>query len=72
MEKEEICQFNLIRINVPQKTIINLYYARRYLTPKERLKISQKLTQIEKEFNKLLHLRSIVEKILLKSPDSRI
>jgi len=70
MGKEIICQFKIIKINVPQKTIIRLYYAKRYLTLEERSKISQKSTQIEKEFNKLLHLRSIVEKILLKSPNS--
>ncbi len=70
MAKEKICQFKTIRVNVPRKMLIKLFYCNRYLTHKETVKIGQKLTQIEKEINKLLHVRSIVEKVLLKRSNS--
>ncbi len=70
MEKEKICQFKTIRVNIPQKMLIKLFYCNRFLTHKETRKISQKLALIDKEINKLLHVRSIVERIFLKKPQN--
>lgn len=69
--REEICQFNIIKVNVPQKFLIRCFYKQGYLTTKEITRISQKLTQINQVENQLLHLKSIVEKCLLKSTNIR-
>ena len=65
--KEKICQFKIVKVNIPQKLLIKLFYCKRHLTPKESLKISQKSAQVEEKINQLLHIKSIVEKIQLKS-----
>jgi hypothetical protein len=64
--KEEICQFTVIKVNVPQVLIRRCFYSYNLLTVKEKAKISQKMTQIEQAEGQLAHLRSIVEKVLLK------
>lgn len=69
--KEKICQFTTIRVNVPKKMLIKLFYCNRYLTHKETVKVGQKLAQVNEKINQMLHVRSIVEKVLLKKPESR-
>ena len=62
----EICQFRTIKINVPQKMLLRLFYCKRSLTSKESQKLVQKLGQLERIINQLNHIKSIVEKLLLR------
>ncbi len=66
MVKEKICQFNIIKVNIPQGILRKLFYSHRYLTSAERRKISRKLAEIEGAIYKLQHCKSIVERIALK------
>lgn len=64
--KEKICQFKTVKVNIPKKMLIKLFYCNRPLTIQEGIKLDQKLTQLENKINQLLHVRSVVEKVLLK------
>ena len=61
--KEKICQFTQVRVRIPKKYIIRLFYSHKILTPKENLKIGQKLSEIDNALSMLEHIKSIVEKI---------
>lgn len=66
MEKEIICQYKIIKVNIPQKLIIRCFYHQGYIDFKKSRKISQKLKEIEDVILQLEHVRSIVGRIKLK------
>ncbi len=62
-EKELLLQFYRVKVNIPRKFLLKLFYSHKALSHTEYLKIGRKLRQIEDGINKLEHCKSIVEKI---------
>lgn len=67
MIKEKILQFKEIYIWVKQKKLIQLFYSCKALEAKETRELQSDLKKIKEAQNQLANLRSIVEKILLRS-----
>ncbi len=62
----KILPFRCVKLNVPRKNLIKLFYSERSLTTKQTVKLRTKLEEIESVQNKLNHVCSIVEKILTR------
>jgi len=71
MVKEKICQFKMIKVNVPQKFLIKCFHHKGYLSQEKSHKIGQKLKEIEQALLRLNHLRSIVDIIWLKCQEKK-
>lgn len=62
----DILEFNEIKINFKPQRIKKLYHRRTYLSTTDSLLMRQKLDEVDRNLHKLQHLKSILEKILLK------
>lgn len=71
MVKEKILPVKRIKVVIPRKKLIKLYYAKRYLTPMESAKLCMFLRVVEKNIIMLRHVESIVGNVLLKSLSHR-
>ncbi len=56
----------MVRVKIPQKTLIKLFYAKS-ITLKNYQKLAQKSRVIEQAINRLQHVASIIDRIMLKS-----
>lgn len=56
----------MVRVKIPQKTLIRLFYAK-IITPKNYRNLAQKSKVIEQAINKLQHIASLIDRIMLKS-----
>mgnify|MGYP001374509857 CR=1 FL=1 len=69
MTKTKLLQFKQVYIWVKQKKLLNLYYLHAPLKAKERCELQSDLRRIDEAQNRLLQVRSVVEKILLRGDD---
>jgi hypothetical protein len=63
---ESLCPFVEIRLSVPRKFILKVFHKQTYLTNEETAKTREKLEEIEKILNQANHIKSLIEKGLLK------
>jgi len=65
----KLVSFTKIRISVPRKFLLQCYYSGKFLTRTQHHRISAEKRKYEQTKNKVEHLLSIVNEILLKSVD---
>jgi len=65
-KEPELIPFKYVFVRIARKYILKRLYSAKLLTPKEVHKIASVLRRIDKAINQLLHLKSIVEKLLLR------
>lgn len=63
-----LCDFNRIELSVPRLKLIKLLFKKSYLEAEETIFLKALLWKTESAEAKILHVRSIIEKILLKAP----
>lgn len=63
-----LCPFIEIRFSVPRKFILKVLHKKTYLTNEETAKTRVKLEEVEKILNQANHIKSLIEKGLLKEP----
>jgi len=62
-----------VRVSIPRKLIIRAYNSHELLTQKENTRFVHKKREIDRAILRLKHVRSIIEKILLRvQPDHQI
>ena len=66
-----LCDFNRVELSIPRLKLLKLYFKRSYLTIEETIFLKALLWKTELTQNKIMHVRSIVDKTLLKSTNSR-
>ena len=67
MRKEPIlCEFKEVRLNVPRYKLLKLYFKRSFLQHDELIFLKALHWKAEAAENKILHIKSIIEKALLK------
>jgi hypothetical protein len=72
MRKEtKICSFNKIELNIPRLKLLKLLFKRSYLDFEETVFLKGLYWKTEAAENKIAHIKSIVEKALLKAGGSR-
>jgi hypothetical protein len=69
MRKTLTIYLKVIKVNIPKHRINRLLKVSGILGPKDLAKMSHKLAEIEAAENKLVHVKSIVGRLLLKSYD---
>jgi hypothetical protein len=62
-----LCDFNRISLSVPRFKLIKLLLKRRHLQGEEVIFLKTLQYQIEVKENQILHVKSIIEKALLKA-----
>ena len=67
MPKEKICPVSEVRISIPRKRLIKLFYDFSALDPYDNVEMRGFLRKLEKNIEALRHVASIVENILLRS-----
>jgi hypothetical protein len=67
MTKEKICQYKEIRVAIPKEMIIRCFYYKGFLKNKDYLKTRAKSEEIEQAINRLQHIASVIDRILLKT-----
>ena len=63
--RKKIAQFKEVRVSIPQKFIIRVFYQSRGLTTKEKAILRGKLGEIEQAKNRLQHIESVIDRALL-------
>ena len=63
----EILPYAQIRVSIPRKKLKKLYNKKKYLNRRETILINRKLAEIQRALVGLEHVRSIVERILLRA-----
>lgn len=63
MPSEIICGFSSIKVSIPKRRIRKHFWERRQLSFKEMRYFKQKSAEIEDAVQKLLHVKSLVDKI---------
>jgi hypothetical protein len=64
----ELCEFNKIELSIPRLKLIKLLFKKTYLSQDETIFLKGLLWKTEGANNKILHVQSIIEKVLRKSP----
>jgi hypothetical protein len=66
---QDICPVDQVRVRIPRKRLIRLFYERRMITNKESAFLGQKKKEIEENILSLQHALSIVDVIRLRTYD---
>ena len=67
----KLCNFSKVELSVSRLKLIKIYFKKSYLDYEETIFLKALLWRTEAAENKLLHIKSIIEKSLLKSPGKR-
>jgi len=66
-KEPRLCDFNQVKLSVPRHKVIKLLFKKSYLDFDELIFLKGLFWKVEAAENKILHLKSLVEKALLKS-----
>jgi len=67
-EEPKLCDFKEVKLVIPRYKLIKLYFKQNFLQHDEAVFLKAMLWKAEAAENKILHIKSIVEKALLKAP----
>ena len=63
----KLCDFNKVELSIPRLRLVKLLFKKTYLTQEETHFLRVLLWKSESAENKILHIKSIIEKTLFKS-----
>lgn len=68
----ELCEFNCVNLSIPRLRLVKLAWGRDYLKEDDAVFLKGLLLKTEAAENKLKHVKSVVEKAMLRNPLKRI
>jgi len=70
-KEPRLCDFGKIELIIPRLRLLKLLNKKSYITQEEAIFLKAQLWKVESANAKILHVQSIIEKTLLKTPFGR-